>query len=244
MIPKKIHYCWFGGKPLNQLGEKCLASWKQFFPDYEIIRWDESNFDVNCCDYVREAYAAKKWAFVSDYARYQILYQWGGIYFDTDVEVIRPMDDLVAAGSFMGCEQDRPSHVAPGLGLGTEPGLALYKELLEEYHSRHFTNADGSCNLKTIVEYTTEALRRHGLADADEVQTVAGINIYPKEYFNPMDMSSGRLVITGNTRSIHHYAASWENKKNVFRGKVYRFIYRHLGEGAAEMLRRVLGKKS
>lgn len=244
MIPKKIHYCWFGGKPLNALGEKCLASWKKFFPDYEIIEWNESNFDINCCAYVQEAYAAKKWAFVSDYARLKILHEYGGVYFDTDVEVIRPMEDIISAGGFMACEQDTPSHVAPGLGLAAEPGLELYKELLEEYHSRHFLNEDGSFNLKTIVEYTTDSLRKHGLTDTDKIQFVAGISVYPKEYFNPMDMSSGRLVITQNTRSIHHYAASWESKKNIFRGKVYRFIYRYFGEGAAEALRRVFGKKS
>ena len=94
-IPKIIHYCWFGGKPLNKLGEKCLKSWKKFFPDYEIIEWNESNFDVNCCQYVKEAYEAKKWAFVSDYARFKILYEQGGIYFDTDVEVIRPFDAIL-----------------------------------------------------------------------------------------------------------------------------------------------------
>lgn len=244
MIPKKIHYCWFGGKPLNALGEKCLASWKKFFPDYEIIEWNESNFDINCCAYVQEAYAAKKWAFVSDYARLKILHEYGGVYFDTDVEVIRPMEDIIFAGGFMACEQDTPSHVAPGLGLAAEPGLELYKELLEEYHSRHFLNEDGSFNLKTIVEYTTDSLRKHGLTDTDKIQFVAGISVYPKAYFNPMDMSSGRLVITQNTRSIHHYAASWESKKNIFRGKVYRFIYRCFGEGAAEALRHLLGKKS
>lgn len=104
MITKRIHYCWFGGKPLNNLGKKCLKSWKKYLPDYEIVEWNESNFDLNCCRYVQEAAKEKKWAFVSDYARYKILYEQGGIYFDTDVEVLKSFDDILANGAFMGCE--------------------------------------------------------------------------------------------------------------------------------------------
>lgn len=103
-IPKVIHYCWFGGNPLPSLAEKCIASWRKYLPDYEIKRWDESNFDVNIIPYTKQAYEAKKYAFVSDYARFWILYNYGGLYFDTDVEVIRSMDDIIAAGPFMGCE--------------------------------------------------------------------------------------------------------------------------------------------
>ena len=134
MISKKIHYCWFGGNPLPELALKCIESWRRFLPDYEIIEWNESNFDVYCCEYVQEAYEAKRWAFVSDYARFKILYENGGLYFDTDVEIIKPMDDLISKGGFMGCEEETALSVAPGLGLGVSPGLGLYKELLESYH--------------------------------------------------------------------------------------------------------------
>ena len=96
MIQKVIHYCWFGGKPIDKLGEKCIASWKKYCPDYEIKRWDESNYNLEACDYVKEAYQAKKWAFVSDYVRFDILYHYGGLYFDTDVELIKPIDDIVS----------------------------------------------------------------------------------------------------------------------------------------------------
>lgn len=242
MIPKKIHYCWFGGKPLNQLGKKCLASWKKYFPDYEIIEWNESNFDINCCQYVKEAYDAKKWAFVSDYARFKILYEQGGIYFDTDVEVIKPFDDILAKGNFMGCEREA-GDVAPGLGLGVNPGLGLIKEILNDYEKDSFINIDGSLDLTTIVTRTTDILKKHGLKDVNEIQNVAEINIYPREYFCPIDMTTGKIEVTPNTYSIHRYAGSWESKENLFRGRVYRFINRVFGKKVADYVRKLVGKR-
>ena len=249
MIPKKIHYCWFGGNPLPPLALKCIDSWKKYFPDYEIIEWNENNFDVCCIDYVREAYEAKKWAFVSDYARFKILYEQGGLYFDTDVEVIRDMSDIIRAGAFMGFEtawkanESSSLAVAPGLGLAAVPGMALYREILEDYERSHFRLEDGSLDLTTVVHRTTRILNAHGLQQMDGIQRLCEISIYPKEYFNPIDMESGRLVTTAQTVSIHHYMASWESKKNLFRGKVYRVIYRVLGKKGAEFVRKILGRK-
>ena len=188
MIPKKIHYCWFGGNSLPELATKCIDSWKKFCPDYEIIEWNESNFDINCCDYVREAYQAKKWAFVSDYARFKILYENGGLYFDTDVEMIKSLDDIISNGGFMGRESDADVSVAPGLGLAVSPGLELYREILDFYHKQHFINKDGNLNLNTVVDYTTEILLKYGLKNTEEIQQIAGINIYPKEYFCPISL--------------------------------------------------------
>ncbi len=215
MIPKKIHYCWFGGKPLDELGQKCLESWKRFFPDYRIIEWNESNFDINCCDYVREAYEAKKWAFVSDYARFKILYEEGGVYFDTDVEVIRSFDDIITRGNFMGVE-NKVSAVNPGLGLAVAPGLGLVKEILDAYAQSYFLNDDGTYNLTTIVERTTKIIKSHGLRNINEIQTIADITIYPKEYFCPMDYASGKITLTENTYSIHHYSGSWHSEKEKY----------------------------
>ena len=246
MIPKKIHYCWFGGKPLNKLGKKCIKSWKKYFPDYEIIEWNESNFDFNCCQYVKEAYEAKKWAFVSDYARYKILYEQGGVYFDTDVEVIAPFDDILEKGSFMGCENpmNNPKiRVAPGLGIAVEPGLPFYKEILDDYEKSSFLNGDGSLNLYTIVDRTTDLLTVHGLECRNEIQTVAGINVYPSEYFCPLNMDTGKLEKTKNTRSIHRYAATWVDSKSRFRGKVYFVLVRVFGEKVAKKFRKYLGRK-
>lgn len=209
-IPKIIHYCWFGGNPLPELAQKCIASWKKYCPEYEIREWNESNFDLNCCDYVREAYEAKKWAFVSDYARFWILYHKGGIYFDTDVEIIKPLNEILKQGGFLGCETLYT--VAPGLGMAANPGLVIYKEMLDFYEKRHFRNQNGAIDTTTIVTYTTQILMQHGWKPEREIQTVEGITIYPPEYFCPMNYKSGELNITKNTRTIHHYAASWYGK--------------------------------
>lgn len=217
MIPKIIHYCWFGRNPLPDLAIKCIDSWKKFFPDYEIKEWNEDNFNVNIIPYTAEAYRAKKYAFVSDYARFWILYHHGGLYFDTDVEVIKPMDDIVAKGPFMGCEgiptkEVTTLGVAPGLGLGVNPGLGLYKDFLDYYSKLSFYNPNGMRNQVTIVEYTTEILCKHGLKNVEGIQYVAGVYIYPKEYFCPKDYVTNRLTITNNTYSIHHYTATWKPK--------------------------------
>ena len=214
MIPKKIHYCWFGGNPLPESAHKCIDSWKKFLPDYEIFQWDESNYDVNKIPYIAEAYKCKKYAFVSDYARFDILYQHGGLYFDTDVEVIRSFDDIIASGPFMGFEKRRDSQngglgVNPGLGFGVNPGLGLYSEILDIYSHLHFIKDDGSYNLKTIVRYTTDLLISKGLILDNTLQTVAGVTIYPWDYFCPIAYLSSKLEITKNTRSIHHYTATW-----------------------------------
>ena len=243
-IPKIIHYCWFGGSPLPPLAQRCIASWKKYLPEYEIREWNESNFDVHCCRYAEEAYNAKKWAFVSDYARFKILYDHGGLYFDTDVEVIKPLDGILARGGFMGVESysDDPN-VNPGLGLAVAPGLGLYNELYTAYHSRKFINDDGSMNQKTVVQYTTECLASHGLTNTREIQFVAGIYIYPKEYFCPMDYQTGKVTITNNTYSIHHFAASWVAPHNRARGKIYKTLYRLFGKRAADSIRCVSGRK-
>lgn len=241
MIPKKIHYCWFGGNELPPLAIKCIQSWRKYCPDYEIIEWNEHNFDVDSCDYVKEAYAAKKWAFVSDYARFYILYHEGGVYFDTDVELIRPLDRLLREGPFMGFENVHK--VNPGLGLAACKGNAIYGEVLEFYRNAHFLQEDGMLNLTTIVDYTTDILIKHGLKEGTEPQKINDIIIYPKEYFNPMDMDSGKIQTTSNTVSIHHYAASWVDDYSKFRGKVYQRITSIFGKNVAEKIRRVVGRK-
>ena len=241
LIPKIIHYCWFGGNPLDKLGQKCLDSWKQYFPDYEIKEWNETNFDINYCKYVKEAYQAKKWAFVSDYARFKILYEQGGVYFDTDVEVIRPFDDILSKGNYIGCER-KGTAVNPGLGMAVAPGLGIIKEIIEDYEQSSFLKADGTYDLTTIVERTTKILKRHGLATTDKIQVIADVNIYPSEYFCPINMETGKLEITENTYSIHRFAGSWEKKSNKFRGKIYRLINRILGKRVAGFLRKILGR--
>lgn len=245
IIPKKIHYCWFGRNPLPESALKCIESWRKFLPDYEIVEWNEDNFDVNSIPYVQEAYEVKKFAFVSDYARFKILYEHGGLYFDTDVEVIKPFKDILSRGAFMGCELDA-SHgnaVNPGLGLGTSPGLTLYKMLIDSYIDRHFINADGSYNQTTIVTYTTDLLLKKGLKPINEIQTIDGVTIYPREYFNPLDDNTGRLNITSNTHSIHWYSKTWLNV-SPFRMKLSRWAHRYMGYALSRALRTIFRIKS
>lgn len=213
MIPKVIHYCWFGRNPLPPLAIKCIESWKKYLPDYEIKEWNEENFDVNIIPYTKEAYSVKKYAFVSDYARFWILYNYGGVYFDTDVEVIKPMDDIINNGAFMGCEYQLTPCVNPGLGLGAERGFEFGKEFLELYSKLQFIKSDGSLNLKTIVSYTTELLLSGGFINTNEIQDIKGLKIYPYEYFSPINTTSHRLHLTENTRTIHRYMASWQDNK-------------------------------
>lgn len=217
MIPKIIHYCWFGEKELGENERKCIASWKKFLPDYEIRLWNEENYNINKNKYIQQAYKEKKYAFVSDYVRFDVIYQYGGIYFDTDVEVIKKIDDIIKQGAFMGREAGIAKlAVAPGLGIGAEAGHPFYKEVLDYYNTLTFIKADGSYNMVTVVNYITNLLLQYGLKDVKDVQDVRGIKIYPEDYFCPMHSWTKEVTITENSRTIHHYAATWisdEQKK-------------------------------
>lgn len=241
MIPTTIHYCWFGGKPLPESAIKCIQSWKKFFPGYEIKQWDESNFDVNSIPYTAEAYKAGKYAFVSDYARFKIIHENGGVYFDTDVEVIKPFDDILANGPFMGRELPAKDggDVNPGLGIGAEKGNPIYADMLDKYSRLHFSRPDGSLNLTTIVKYTTELLKNHGLECTDKTQVVNGITIYPVDYFNPLDDNTGKLKITPRTHSIHWYSKTWL-EVNPLRLKISRIAHRVIGYRMAAFFKKLL----
>lgn len=251
MIPKIIHYCWFGKNPLPELAEKCIESWRKYLPEYEIKEWNEDNFDVNIIPYTREAYQAKKFAFVSDYARFWILYKYGGLYFDTDVEVIRPMDDIIQRGPFMGREHmaltssgdDMGTPVNPGLGLGAVPGLGLYKEILSFYASLHFVSPNGTLNTTTVVHYTTNILLRRGLEKADVLQQCMDIMIYPKEYFCPKSYENGKIYLTENTHTIHHFAASWLSPKQRFVQLIKSLLGVRLSKYCAKIYKKFVRKK-
>lgn len=233
MIPKIIHYCWFGGKPLPKSALKCIDSWRKFFPDYEIKEWNESNFDVNMMAFTKEAYSAKKYAFVSDVARFWVLYNEGGLYFDTDVEVIAPMDDIVERGPFMGVEcmdvyeKGYPA-VNPGLGVGCEVNNKFYGEMLKHYESIHFCNEDGVQIPGTVVMHTSKMLMKYGMLPIDTCQQVAGINIYSKDYFCPLEDATGILYKTGNTRTIHWYSKTWIEKPMLY-FTITRLLHRVFG---------------
>lgn len=226
MIPKVIHYCWFGGKPLPKSAQKCIKSWQTFFPDYEIKRWDESNFDVNQIPYTRDAYKAGMFAFVSDYARFWVIYNYGGIYFDTDVEVVKSLDDIIDTGPFMGVEHlshDKIS-VNPGLGFCAFAGIPALKDLLGIYEGLCFINDQVELSSMNIVEITTRCFLREGLRKFPQIQQCSGFTIYPVDYFCPIDYKTRELRITDNTRTIHHFAESWISKSTRFKNALGRIF--------------------
>lgn len=222
MIPKIIHYCWFGGNPIPEKDKRCIESWKKLCPDYVIIRWDESNYDITKIQFIKEAYQAKKWGFVSDYARLDIVYEYGGIYFDTDVELLKNLDNLLTNKAFMGFEAGKL--VSPGLCMAAEKHHYALKELMDIYKELSFFNHDGSYNMIPIPNINTDYLLKHGLIQNDQKQLVADITIYPTEYFCPKDFFSGKLNVTDQTYSIHWFNASWHSPRQKFLLKIGRII--------------------
>lgn len=213
MIPKTIHYCWFGRNPKPELAQKCFASWKKFCPDYEIIEWNEDNFDINSAPlFVRQAYEAKKWAFVTDYVRLEVVYKHGGVYLDTDVEVISKLDDLLDYNAFFGTQNGIV--INTGLGFGAVKGTPILSELMETYQSIPFVKEDGSYDNVTCPERDTEIFNRHGLVGNNSFQILPGnIVCLPMEYLSPKDYMTGEMTITENTKTIHHFAESWMTEK-------------------------------
>ena len=230
-IPKVIHYCWFGKGKMPKLAKKCIKSWKKYCPDYEFVLHTEDNFDLTQNRYMREACEAGKWAFVSDYARLKIIYDNGGIYLDTDVELIKPVDDLVKLGGFMGF--DEKGIVATGLGFGAEKGNKIVSEFLKDYDDIPFILPDGSFDLTPCPDRNTEALKRLGMDTQNKNQTFMDVTFLPDEYLCPMDYYTGKKTITDKTYSIHHYSASWTNSvtkrttriKRIIGVKMYNKLY-------------------
>lgn len=212
MIPKKIHYCWIGGNPLPKSAQKCIASWKKYCPDYEIIEWNESNYDFTKNQYMKEALEAKKWGFVPDFARLDIIYQHGGIYLDTDVEIIKSFDTLLENRGFAGFESKE--YVNFGQGFGSEAGNPVIKELMDSYDDLRFLNEDGSLNMIASPALNTEALLKCGLEIKNEKQILDNcFTVYPIDFFCPKSFVDGIIRITDNTYSIHHFDASWLSKE-------------------------------
>ncbi|CEH34846.1 glycosyltransferase family 32 protein [Romboutsia lituseburensis] len=208
MIPKKIHYCWFGNKDKPTLVLDCINSWNQYLSDYTIIEWNESNFDINSNIYVRQAYESKKYAFVSDYVRLYALYKEGGIYFDTDVEVVKNMDKFLNLDGFTGFESTNWAVTAT---MGSVPQSKIIKLLLDYYTNKQFI-VNNRYDLTTNTKIITNIFKKYYDISLDgEKQNLLGTNfiIYPVEYFCPIDYSSKKATITENTHTIHHFNKSW-----------------------------------
>ena len=250
-IPKVIHYCWFGGNPLPKSAQKCIESWRKYCPDYEIRLWNEGNFDTSCNLYCSTMVERKKWAFLSDYARLKIVHDHGGIYLDTDVELIRPLDALIDKGAFMGFECS--DLVATGLGFAAEKGHPFLKENMEYYE----TLADFE-QIQACPHITTMLMEQHGLIrDCCQTQQIAGMTVYASEVLCPKNERTGLMNKTQNTYSIHHYDASWfeeswkKSKKKRYRQERIRYILhtpnriliRLMGEERYSGLKKLLRRK-
>lgn len=224
MIPKVIHYCWFGGNPLPESTKRYIESWKKFCPDYEIKEWNESNFDIHCNAFISEAYKAKRWAFVSDVARMFILVHHGGIYFDTDVELIKPIDSLLQYEAFTAFE----SKYQIGMGiLGCIKGQPMFAALLKEYDKAHFKQPDDSFDTSVIGRRFKNICLQYGFVPDNTRQIVNGLTILPKDYFYPSDPITKEFSITENTVAIHYYDASWISPVDIY-GRTQQHRYKFI----------------
>ncbi len=212
MIPKKLHYCWFERDNYTPLALKCMESWKKHLPEYEVIAWNDDNFDVNCNQYVKEAYEAKKWAFVSDYIRLYALYHHGGVYMDADLEVLKPLDRFLVHSAFTGYEDEG---VILAALLGAEKGHPWIKMLLDDYADRRFIKTDGTYDeTANVIPITARTIEKYGITLNNELLTFGeDITLYPKEYFCPIDYKTWAPNITDNTYTFHHFAAGWWDEK-------------------------------
>lgn len=234
MIPKKIHYCWFGGKDKPELSRRCIESWKKYAPDFEIIEWNESNFDYERYPFAKYCYETKKWAFLTDLVRLIILYDEGGWYFDTDVELRKPLSDYLGYEAVYGFQDDKL--VNTGQGFGAEVRHPSVHAMLDVYLNLQ-KNEDGEFPIKACPILNTEALMPFGLVLNGKRQSLGSIEVLPAEYMNPLDDRTGVLNVTERTISIHWYAKSWFSRKRKLRNKITRIIHRYLGNDFLAFLR-------
>jgi hypothetical protein len=237
-IPKLIHYCWFGGKGKPKVVKTCIATWKQVLSDYEIIEWNEKNFNLNCNTYVQEAYNAGKFAFVSDYVRVYALYNFGGIYLDTDVEVFKKFDDLLHHETFWGFEQG--NYIATST-IGAAKGNELIKKFLDSYNNKSFIKEDGSYNQLTNVAIISDILKEQGVRLNGNFQEIKGRSIfYPQTFFSPYDYINCRKLITKDTYAMHHFYKSWLSPKAKVKSNIKYGLSKIIGGNNIALLRKLL----
>lgn len=227
-IPKKIHYIWFGYGEKSDLIKKCQQKTMDILQDWEVTEWTEDTYDISSCVYMKEAYEQKKYAFASDYARFDLLYKYGGVYLDTDVEMLKAIpDQFLRDSGFTGVESN--NKIASGLIFACEPGNILVKEILEMYQNEHFIESNGHINTKNVVDRVTEVFYRHGFQRNGTEQILDGFHIYPVEYFCAYDFITREFNITDKTISIHHYTATWTNSKSRFKRKIQNLLRKLVG---------------
>ncbi len=218
MIPKTIHYCWFGQGEMPLLAKDCIATWHKYMPDWEFKPWDENNFDINSIPYTAEAYKAGKYAFVSDYVRLYALKQMGGVYFDVDFEVYKAFDDLLHYHAFAGIEGSKHNPVMMGV-CASEPHGQWVTEMMEAYRNRHFLQPDGTLDLTTNVQFITGIMASNGFRQDGTEQDYKDLHVFPVDYFSPRQ-TTGEYIRTENTYCEHKGLASWSTKKKGWKDHV------------------------
>lgn len=234
MIPKIIHYCWFGGKEKPEDVMGCIRSWKQYLPDYKVVEWNEGNFNIDGSNqYVKDAYRCKKWAFVSDYARLHALYEHGGLYFDTDVEVFKNFDPLLEAPCFFGFESK--DYVATAV-MGCEKNNTLIRSFMQLYHKRSFWKEDGTIDMTTNVVELTNLLKEKGLKGSGKLQVLDDKTvIFPQKYFASNSLKNVFERYDKDIYAYHHCLSSWYDNA---RGKGKVVLLKHYFVG---LLRNMVG---
>ena len=218
MIPKIIHYCWFGRGEMPQLALDCIASWHKYMPDWEYRLWNEDNFDVNSNAYCREAYQAKKYAFVTDYVRLVALEKEGGLYLDTDVDVFKSFEPLLQCHAFAGFEGSKHQPIGTCV-LATEAHGIWVTEQLNDYDLRHFIKEDGCMDLTTNVNHISSKMRQFGFLQNGEEQDYKDLHIFPVDYFSPR-LTTGEYIRTANTYCEHKGLASWSNQHGGWKNRL------------------------
>lgn len=236
-IPKIIHYCWFGDGQIPKENQAYIDEWKTICPDYRIIKWDESNYDVNKVAFMREAAAAKNWAFIADYARFDIINTYGGIYLDVDVQLLKDYENVIDNSSFWGIEKDfnRQLYVAPGLGFGSVPNNPILTDLLKLYKEMHF---DKDNVVASPILYRS-FFEKRGFIQKDRIQEIDSGVIYPTEYFDTMNCF-GKIKITKNSISTHHYLGSWINNPKNSENMLFKKCVYYFGEKPGEYLFQII----
>ena len=240
-IPRIIHYCWFGRSEKPEIVKKCIQSWKNILTDYEIIEWNEDNFDINSNKYVKEAYENKKYAFVSDYVRVKALYDMGGIYLDTDVEVYKPLDKFLVKESFWGFEEK--NYIATST-IGARSGNKLIKQFLDFYEGKSYTEMAKDIETSTNVQIVTKIFKEIGFKMNGEKQTIDNIGtIYPQEYFSPYDYINYYNKKTDKTYTIHHFYKSWVSPKYKMKSNIKKVLSKIIGGKNIAKIRGIVQKE-
>lgn len=222
MIPKTIHYCWFGRGEMPELAKNCIASWHKYLSDYDYKLWNEDNFDVNAVPYVKEAYESRKFAFVTDYVRLYALYREGGIYMDTDVEILKPLDDLLSLPAFTGYEGSKRKPPVTGL-MASEAHGVWVKEQLDVYEGLHFRKEDGSLDLTPNTIRIADVMKAEGFNSDGTYQVYKDLHVFPVEYFCPRQ-TTGELLLTNNTYCDHHFMGTWVRTDNNWKTRIGKMV--------------------